>query len=198
MKHSESAYISKIQALLIFILLIVLISIIIQDYSGYLSTCIFNRLQNIYYALSISSIIITVLLIILIYSTKRKKTILLISMFFITVLFCELILRTFDYTIIDRPDGFSLLSRTYNHNDIYLMKPTNTNSLGFNDDHEYTKKIPKNTTRLIFLGDSYTYGPLKDIKRNYCEVVESYLNSNSKKKSRFSMPVFRDILPTIV
>ncbi|MCK4773283.1 MAG: SGNH/GDSL hydrolase family protein [Candidatus Krumholzibacteria bacterium] len=95
----------------------------------------------------------------------------------VTFCFAESIVRVFDYVFVDRPKG--LIGLYYNHNSVISRRPTSTNYFGFNEDYDYTKEIPAGKSRIIFIGDSYTFGSGTSREKSYCEVVENHLNTNS-------------------
>jgi lysophospholipase L1-like esterase len=68
-------------------------------------------------------------------------------------------------------------------------KPTiKINSLGFRDD-EITINKPKNTKRIIILGDSFTFGMGVDQKEVFTEVLENLLNEANEKTQSQSQEI---------
>jgi len=72
----------------------------------------------------------------------------------------------------------------YNHESLILRKPTkSTNQLGFNEGYDYAKEVPVKKRRLLFLGDSYTFGQgSSTLDTSYCKVVEKHLNIHSRQQ----------------
>jgi hypothetical protein len=156
------------------------VSIIIQDYSGYLSAPIYNQNQNIYYTCSILALAVSIGLIISAIFLKNRKVHLNILILIITFCGIESIVRIFDHVFVDRPKG--LIGLYYNHDSVISRRPTSTNYFGFNEDHDYSKDIPAGKNRIIFLGDSYTFGSGTTLDKSYCKIVENYLNANSSSQ----------------
>ncbi|NIO02177.1 MAG: hypothetical protein GTO42_08550 [Candidatus Latescibacteria bacterium] len=160
--------------------LVIAISIVIQDYSGYLPSPIFNQNQSLYFACSIIALLISLALLGTVILSKRKHVLFAIFFLFVAFYSCELIVRLFDHFFIDRPSG--LIGLYYNHESVILRRPNPTNRMGFNEGYDYSKEIPDNKKRIIFLGDSYTFGSGSTLDKSYCKIVETYLNANGDAK----------------
>lgn len=61
------------------------------------------------------------------------------------------------------------------------------NSDGFNDLSDYSHTKPKNTIRIIALGNSYTFGLFLPTKKNYTEVLEKELNNQCPKDKSYEV-----------
>jgi len=53
------------------------------------------------------------------------------------------------------------------------------NKDSLNERYDYSVEKPKNTYRIVTIGDSFTYGEYVDTNKNYSEVLEDLLNTSS-------------------
>lgn len=194
MKDIKSENIAVIKIILSLFCLIIILSVFIQDYSGYIQSCIFNKQQKTYYAFSIFIVIFFTVLLGIIIRTRRNNVLFHIMLSLLLFYCSELLLRFADYYIFNKPE--SPIGVFYNYkNSIFIkqvktedieksiLKIVNTtNSLGFNEGYDYSKEVSDNIKRIIFLGDSYTFGAGVPREKSYCKIVENYLNKYSQQK----------------
>ncbi|WP_133511722.1 SGNH/GDSL hydrolase family protein [Candidatus Thiosymbion oneisti] len=150
-------------------------AIIVQDFSGYIPGCIFNQMQWVYYTISVGLCLLLCFTIVVVLRAKTPRPLFIITTCVLMIVVMEGAVRLFDRFFVV-PQGIG--GQSYQRDSVFLPRPTPTNSLGFNSEREYTKQIPANTTRFLFLGDSYTYGSASHSTRSYCHVIESFLNRN--------------------
>ncbi len=180
MTRNTDKSIATLKFVLLTFCLFVALAIIIQDFSGFIPSCVFNRGRGIYYACSVASLVflLTISGFILLARTRRSVFYVLVLLIFTPL--AEITVRLVDTFLINRPSG--LVGHYYNRESVFLMRPNSANSFGFNEGYDYTKAIPENTTRILFLGDSYTFGSGSTRDRSYCEMVEQYLNRHSGRQ----------------
>jgi lysophospholipase L1-like esterase len=73
------------------------------------------------------------------------------------------------------PSKINVETRYWSNVDVFQT----INSDGLNERRDYSVEKPKNTYRIIVLGDSVTYGVFVDTKSNWTEVLEDQLNTKT-------------------
>ncbi|MBN1163658.1 MAG: hypothetical protein JXB45_03690 [Candidatus Krumholzibacteriota bacterium] len=153
--------------------LAMILSILVQDYSGYIPSAIFNRGKGLYYTLSIASLVLLLGVIVLLMFIRKKEILIRLILIFSVFFALELALRFFDHFFVDHPGG--IVGQCYNVNGAFLLRPNRTNRLGLNEDYDYAKEVPPGKTRILFLGDSYTFGSGSSRSESYCRIAQQYL-----------------------
>jgi len=168
-----------LKAVLIIFCFAVVCAIFLQDFSGYIPSCVFNRGQAFYY--SASSVCLALFLSIGFFTFFcGKKTLFIIVVYFLFVFAIEIAIHVCDYFIVNSPN--IRVGTCWKYKDVMLWRPNQYNLMGFNEKHTYTKEISADKLRILFLGDSYTFSSGSSIERSYCKIVEKYFNAHSKKQ----------------
>lgn len=157
----------------------VVCAIFLQDFSGYIPSCVFNRGQTVYY---IASLVCLVLFLSIGFFTFfcSNKTLFIIIVYFLFVFAAEITIQICDYFIIHSPN--IKIGPCWEYKNVMLLRPVQNNLMGFNEKYNYTKTVPADKLRILFLGDSYTFGSGSSIEKSYCKVVEKYFNAHSEKQ----------------
>ncbi|MEM7199473.1 MAG: GDSL-type esterase/lipase family protein [Planctomycetota bacterium] len=160
---------NPLRVLLVALCLGIVAAVVVQDWTGYVPR-IFNRAHGIYRAASLTCLIVFGLLGLWCALTRARRVLLAVTAGLLALGSVELAVWGIEVVLVDRPTG--TLGTFHNVDGVVLARPTATNRLGFHDDHDYAPTPPAGTTRLLFLGDSYTYGSAERREDSYCEVVE--------------------------